>query len=302
VGETTPAAPAPHLYGGQAVVEGVMMRGADHWAVAVRKPDGEIHVESHEIDSVAKRHPIFKKPLLRGIIVLGQSLAIGVRALMVASKHSMDEDEQLSSRQLGVSLTIAMVVFIAIFILGPTTLFAWVERKIDANGVLVNVLEGVFRVLLFVAYLWGIGRSKEIHRVFEYHGAEHKTIAAFEHDEDLVPERIDTYPKEHVRCGTNFLIIVMVITIFVFTLFGTPGLLWRIASRLVAIPLIAAMAYEALRLGARFPGSLFMRALMKPGIWLQMITTQEPDTDQIHVAVASFREVLRREAPGPPAS
>ena len=302
MGETTPAAPAPHLYGGQAVVEGVMMRGADHWAVAVRKPDGEIHVESHEIDSVAKRHPIFKKPLLRGIIVLGQSLAIGVRALMVASKHSMDEDEQLSSRQLGVSLTIAMVVFIAIFILGPTTLFAWVERKIDANGVLVNVLEGVFRVLLFVAYLWGIGRSKEIHRVFEYHGAEHKTIAAFEHDEDLVPERIDTYPKEHVRCGTNFLIIVMVITIFVFTLFGTPGLLWRIASRLVAIPLIAAMAYEALRLGARFPGSLFMRALMKPGIWLQMITTQEPDTDQIHVAVASFREVLRREAPGPPAS
>jgi uncharacterized protein YqhQ len=205
-----------------------MMRGADHWAVAVRKPDGEVHVESHEIDSVAKRHPIFRKPLLRGIIVLGQSLAIGVRALMVASKHSMDEDEQLTSRQLGISLTIAMVVFIAIFILGPATLFAWVESKVDADSLLVNIGEGVFRVLLFVAYLWAIGRSKEIHRVFEYHGAEHKTIAAYEHTEDLVADRIQTFPKEHVRCGTNFLIIVMIVTIFVFALFGTPGLAWRI--------------------------------------------------------------------------
>ncbi|MEX0984463.1 MAG: DUF1385 domain-containing protein [Actinomycetota bacterium] len=278
------------------------MRGADHWAVAVRTPGGEVYVESHEIDSVAKRHPIFRKPLLRGIIVLGQSMAIGVRALMVASKHSMEEDEQLTSKQLGVSLTIAMVVFIAIFILGPTTLFAWLERKVDADGVLVNAGEGVFRVMLFVAYLWAIGRSKDIRRVFEYHGAEHKTIAAFEHGEDLVAERIDTYPKEHVRCGTNFLIIVMVVTIFVFALFGTPGLAWRLGSRVIAIPAIAAIAYEALRLGARFPDSVLMRALMAPGIWLQKITTRQPDGGQIEVAVTSFQEVLRREAAAPPAA
>ena len=161
---------------------------------------------------------------------------------------------------------------------------------------LTLILEGLFRVALFVGYLWLIGRTKDIHRVFEYHGAEHKTIAAFEHGDDLeATDLIDRYPKEHVRCGTNFLIIVMIITIFVFTLFGTPGIWWRLGSRVVAIPIIAGIAYEALRLGARFPTSLVMRGLMAPGIWLQKITTQEPDDSQIEVAVASFKEVLRRE-------
>jgi uncharacterized protein YqhQ len=286
-----------HLYGGQAVVEGVMMRGQDHWAVAVREPSGGIYLESHEIASIAERQPIWRKPFFRGIIVLGQSLKIGIRALMVASNHATEEEEQLSSRQVGVSLTIALLLFMAIFVLGPTSLFVWLENKLDLHGVVVNVAEGVFRVAIFVGYLWLIGRTKDIHRVFEYHGAEHKTIAAFEHGEPLDDaELIDRYPKEHVRCGTNFLIIVMIITVFVFSLFGTPGLLWRLLSRVVAIPIIAGFAYEALRLGARFPGSLLMRGLMKPGIWLQKITTQEPDTSQIEVAVASFREVRRREA------
>ena len=271
-----------------------MMRGARHWAVAVRRPAGDIHLESHDIDSVADRHPILRKPLLRGVIVLGQSLAIGMRALMIAANQSVDDDEQLTSRQIGVSLAIAMLLFIGVFILGPTTLFTWVEGRLG-SGVPLLIGEGVFRVLLFVGYLWLIGRTKDIHRVFEYHGAEHKTIAAYEHGDELVPDRVDRYPKEHVRCGTNFLIIVMIITIFVFTLFGTPGLLWRIVSRIVAIPIIAGVAYEALRLGARFHGSLVMRALMAPGIWLQKITTQQPDDSQIEVAIASFDEVLRRE-------
>jgi uncharacterized protein YqhQ len=290
----SPTAPA-HLYGGQAVVEGVMMRGARHWAVAVRRPAGDVHVESHHIESVADRHPILRKPGLRGVIVLGQSLAIGVRALMIAANQSVEDEEQLTKRQVGVSLAVAMIFFIAIFILGPTLAFAWVERRFG-GGVLTLVLEGLFRVALFVGYLWVIGRTKDIHRVFEYHGAEHKTIAAFEHGDDLeATDLIDRYPKEHVRCGTNFLIIVMIITIFVFTLFGTPGIWWRLGSRVVAIPIIAGIAYEALRLGARFPNSLVMRGLMAPGIWLQKITTQEPDDSQIEVAVASFKEVLRRE-------
>jgi len=296
VADDPAAAPSPasHLYGGQAVVEGVMMRGARHWAVAVRRPSGDIHLESHGIDSVAERHPILRKPFLRGVIVLGQSLAIGMRALMVAANQSVDDDEQLTSRQIGVSLAIAMLLFIGVFILGPTTLFTWVEGRLG-QGVPLLVGEGVFRVALFVGYLWLIGRTKDIHRVFEYHGAEHKTIAAYEHDDELVPSNVDRYPKEHVRCGTNFLIIVMIITIFVFTLFGTPGLVWRVASRILAIPVIAGIAYEALRLGARFQGSLVMRVLMAPGIWLQKITTQEPDDAQIEVAIASFDEVLRRE-------
>jgi uncharacterized protein YqhQ len=290
-----PAA-ANHLYGGQAVVEGVMMRGADHWAVAVREPTGSVYVESHAIESIADRHPIWRKPFLRGILVLGQSLSIGVRALLIATNHAVEEEQQLTRRQIGVSLTVAMILFIAVFILGPTALFTWAEHRTEANGIVANVAEGLFRVALFVGYLWLIGRTKDIRRVFAYHGAEHKTIAAYEHEDELTPDRIDRYPKEHVRCGTNFLIIVMVITIFVFALFGNPGLLWRLVSRLIAIPVIAGVAYEALRLGARFPGSALRRALMAPGIWLQKITTREPDAGQIEVAVSSFREVLRREA------
>ena len=160
----------------------------------------------------------------------------------------------------------------------------------------MNVLEGVFRVLLFLVYLAFIGRLSEIRRVFQYHGAEHKTIAAYEHDAPLEPESVDRFSTLHVRCGTNFLLLVMVLTIFVFALFGNPGWAWRIGSRVIAIPLIAGLAYELLRLGARYHRSLVMRALMAPGLWLQKITTKPPAQDQIEVAIASFNEVLRREA------
>jgi uncharacterized protein YqhQ len=298
VGEdsASPAKPATHLYGGQAVVEGVMMRGQDHWAVAVREPAGDIYVESHDVDSLAARQKIWRAPFFRGILVLGQSLRIGVRALMIASNHATDEDEELTSTQIGVALTIALVVFVVVFVLGPTTLFVWLQDHVEAHGVLVNVAEGVFRVALFVGYLWVLGRTKDIHRVFEYHGAEHKTIAAYEHDDPLDAEHVDRYSTLHVRCGTNFLLLVMVITILVFALFGNPGIWWRIGSRILAIPIIAGLAFELLRLGAKFPDSAFMRVVMTPGLWLQKITTKRPDRDQIEVAIASFNEVLRREA------
>ena len=273
-----------------------MMRGAGHWAIAVRRPDATIHTESHEIDSIVLRHPFLGRPFFRGIIVLGQSLAIGMRALMVSANQSLEEDERLTPRQVAFSIALAIALFLGIFIIGPTTLFAWFEERSGSRGVLTLLGEGVFRVALFVAYLWLIGKTKDIRRVFEYHGAEHKTIAAFEHGDQLDPTTIERYPKEHVRCGTNFLIIVMIITIFVFTLFGTPGLLWRIGSRVIAIPIIAAVSYEALRLGARYPGSLLMRGLMAPGIWLQHITTRTPDREQIEVAIASFQALLRHEA------
>jgi uncharacterized protein YqhQ len=272
-----------------------MMRGAGFWAIAVRKPDGETHVESHEIDSIVLRYPILGKPFFRGVIVLGQSLAIGMRALMISANQSLEEEERLTPRQVALSIALALLLFIGIFIVGPTTLFAWFENRTGSAGIGTLIGEGVFRVAIFVVYLWLIGKTRDIHRVFEYHGAEHKTIAAYEHGVELDPEVIDRYPKEHVRCGTNFLIIVMIITIFVFTLFGSPSLLWRILSRVIAIPIIAAVSYEALRLGARYPGSLVMRALMAPGIWLQKITTQQPETGQIEVAVTAFKELLRRE-------
>ena len=285
---------ANHFYGGQAVVEGVMMRGRDVWAIAVRRPDGDVHVESHDIDSVVKRHPWLGKPFIRGVIALGQALGIGFKALTISARESAPEDEQLSSGQMGISIAVAAVLFIGIFIVLPAVAFRWVGHHVDSS-LLVNVLEGVFRVALFLAYLLVIGRAKEIRRVFAYHGAEHKTIAAYEHDEPLDPEHVDRFSTLHVRCGTNFLLLVMVATIFVFALFGNPGLWWRIVSRIIAIPIIAGIAFELLRLGARYPDSLFMRAVMTPGLWLQKITTKPPDRSQIEVAIASFNEVLRRE-------
>lgn len=284
-----------HYYGGQAVVEGVMMRGRNVWALAVREPDGGVHIESHDINSIMERHPVFAGPFLRGIIALGQALSIGFKALAASARAAAPEGEQLTSGQMGLSMTIALVVFIGVFIAAPAVAFRWVGQHVGSS-VLVNVMEGVARVALFLGYLLLIGRSAEIRRVFEYHGAEHKTIAAFEHEEPLVPENVDRYSTLHVRCGTNFLLIVMIITIFVFALFGNPSMWWRVGSRIVAVPFIAGLAYELLRLGARYEGSTLMRALMAPGLWLQEITTKPPRRDQIEVAIASFNEVLRREA------
>src|SRR5206468_11506864 len=167
---------------------------------------------------------------------------------------------------------IAMALFIGVFFLGPAVLFKFTRRGLG-SGVAANVLEGLFRVALFLGYLWLIGRLAEIRRVFQYHGAEHKTIAAYEHDAPLEPESVDRFSTLHVRCGTNFLLIVMILTIFVFAAFGNPGWAWRIGSRIIAIPIIAGIAYEFLRLGAKFQKCLVMPVVMKPGLWLQKITT-----------------------------
>jgi uncharacterized protein YqhQ len=283
-----------HSYGGQAVMEGVMMRGRQVWALAVRRPDESIHVESHPIRSIAERYRILRKPGFRGVIALGQAITIGIRALSISATQASPDEVQLSSRQMALSMVLAFGLFIGVFIVAPAIAFRWVGEHLGSS-ILVNILEGVFRVALFLAYLVLIGRTKEIKRVFEYHGAEHKTIAAYEHDEPLAPEAVDRYSTLHVRCGTNFLLIVMILTILIFALFGNPGIWWRIGSRLVAIPLIAGAAYELLRLGARFEDSPAMRAVMAPGLWLQKITTQPPDRSQIEVAIASFREMLRAE-------
>jgi uncharacterized protein YqhQ len=283
-----------HFYGGQAVLEGVMMRGRDHWAIAVRRPDHALHVEAHEIESIAKRHPLLAKPGLRGVIALGQALSIGVKALTISANHAVEDDQRLTRGQMAGSMVLAFALFTGIFILGPYLGFRLVRRNVPSSLVR-NVLEGVLRVLLFLGYLALIGRMKEIRRVFQYHGAEHKTIAAYEHGDPLEPEAVDRYSTLHVRCGTNFLLIVMVLTILVYTAFGSRGLVAGILFRIVAIPLIAGMSYELLRLGARFTKSRTMRILMAPGLWLQKITTRQPDRDQIEVAITAFEEVLRQE-------
>jgi uncharacterized protein YqhQ len=287
--------PAPdHFYGGQAVLEGVMMRGREHWAVVVRQPDQSLHVEAHQVGSVAKRYPILAKPGVRGVMALGQALSIGLKALTISANHAVEDEQRLTKGQMAASMILAFALFTMVFIVGPYIGFRAVRKNVPSSLVR-NLLEGVVRVVLFLLYLAAIGWMKEIRRVFQYHGAEHKTIAAYEHGEQLEPEAVDKYSTLHVRCGTNFLLIVMVLTILVYTAFGSRGLVAGILFRIVAIPVIAGLSYELLRLGARFTSSRMMRALMAPGLWLQKITTRPPDRDQIEVAIRAFEEVLRQE-------
>jgi uncharacterized protein YqhQ len=288
--------PVPdHFYGGQAVIEGVMMRGRNDWAIAVRRPDGSIHVETHEVRSISRRLRLLSKPGLRGILALGQTLSIGVRALTVSANQSVPEEDQLTPRQIGLSMALAFVLFIAVFVVGPFLGFRLLRHHV-ASSLTRALLEGVFRVALFLGYLAAIGRAKEVRRVFEYHGAEHKTIAAYEHEAPLDPESVGRFSTLHVRCGTNFLLIVLILSIFVYAAFGNHGLWWGIGLRVVTIPVIAGLSYELLRLGARYGRSPVMRAVMAPGLWLQRITTRPPDRAEIEVAIASFQALRAREA------
>jgi uncharacterized protein YqhQ len=278
-----------------------MMRGPSSWSVACRKPDDSITVEKHPLPSLAERHAWLKWPLFRGVIVLGESLSIGVKALMISANAALDEEEeQLSDKQLGWTLGVAMVAFSAIFIVLPVIGTRLVEtlagRDLSAEQPLVfNLIEGAIRLGMFLGYLLLIGQFKDVRRVFQYHGAEHKTIYAYENGDPLIPEEIDRkYPTLHVRCGTNFLFIVLFLTIiahFVMDLFMSAALLPRIAIRLAAIPLLAGISYEAIKLASRNEDSIFFKVAMMPGLALQRITTKPPSLDQIEVAIAAMRAV-----------
>ena len=284
-----------HFYGGQAVLEGVMMRGKDTWSLAVRRPNADIYVEENQVKGLAAKYPLFRKPLFRGVAALGEAMSIGVRALTTSANQALEEEERLSTKQMATSMVVAFVFFVAIFIVLPAIGVNFFSKKIH-HSLTYNLIEGLVRVAIFVGYLVGISFVKEIRRVFMYHGAEHKTIAAYEAGEPVLePEAVDKYSTLHVRCGTNFLIIVMLLTVLIFTFFGRPAIWLRILERIVAIPLLAGISYEGLRLGANHSDNAFVRALMKPGLWLQKITTRPPTTDQIEVAIRAFEAVLPAE-------
>jgi uncharacterized protein YqhQ len=298
--------------GGQAVLEGVMMRGPSSWSVACRKPDATIAVERHALPTLAQRHPWLKWPLIRGCFVLGESLAIGIKALMISANKALEEeDDQLSDKQLGWTLGGAMIVFSAVFIALPvlgTRLLGNFFEPASEDALVFNVIEGAIRLSLFIGYLLLIGQFKDIRRVFQYHGAEHKTIYAYENGDPLEPGEIDRkYSTLHVRCGTNFLFIVLFLTIiahFFVDLF-VEGLPLRIAVRLAAIPVLAGVSYEAIKLASRKEESLLFRITMLPGLALQKITTKPPSLDQIEVAIEAMKAVTRdpdaRERPAPEA-
>jgi uncharacterized protein YqhQ len=262
-------------------LEGVMMRGPASWSVACRRPDESIAVERHPLPRIAERHPWLKRPLLRGCLVLAESLTIGVKALMISANQALDEDEHLSDRQLGWTLGTAMVLFSAVFIVLPVIGTRLIENLlgiVPANQpeLVFNLIEGTIRLAMFVGYLLLIGQFKDIRRVFQYHGAEHKTIYAYENGDELIPLEIDRrYPTLHVRCGTNFLFIVLFMTIvahFVIDLFVSGGLLVRIALRIAVIPVLAGISYEAIKMASRNEDSALFKIAMLPGRALQRIT------------------------------
>jgi len=286
--------PAPRYMGGQAVVEGVMMRGSSTWAVAVRKPDGEIEVVVNDAANWSEKWS--RLPMARGIATLAESLSLGFKALMWSSEQQLEEEERLGKGATGLSVGVAVLVFAGLFLVLPALAARGLNNALSIGGSFwLHVAEGVIRLAFFMAYLLLIGRLPDIRRVFQYHGAEHKAIAAYENDVEVTPESAQRFSTEHVRCGTNFLLTVMVVSIIVFSFFGRPSLPLLIVSRIVLIPVVAALAYEVIRFAAGHMRWTWVRIAMKPGLALQRLTTREPGLDQLEVAIASLRAVMTTE-------
>jgi uncharacterized protein YqhQ len=286
--------------GGQAVLEGVMMRSPSNWAVAVRKPDGEIAQVVKEITSPMARNRIFRLPVIRGVIALGESLAIGFRALAISANYAAQDPDadpgevqtEIGRGQIIFSFAIAIGFALMLFKVTPALITNLLP--IDTTGAFV-VIEGVIRVSIFLLYLLLISLLPDLRRVFQYHAAEHKAINAYEAGEELTPERVQTFSLIHPRCGTAFLLWVMVIGIFVFAFVGQPAWYWLITSRILLLPVIAGIAYELIRFAGKHQGNVILMTLLAPGMWLQRLTTRQPSLDQIEVSIRALQEVLRRE-------
>ncbi len=278
-----------------------MMRSPSKWAVAVRKPDGEIAEVVREISSPMARHRVYRLPVIRGVIALGESLAIGFRALAISANYAAQDPEAAEGEEVQTEITRGQIVFsfaiaigfaLMLFKVTPALITSWLP--IDTTGVFV-VVEGVIRVCIFLVYLVLISFLPDLRRVFQYHAAEHKAINAYEAGEELTPERVQKFSLIHPRCGTAFLLWVMVIGIFVFAFVGQPAWYWLILSRILLLPLIAGIAYELIRFAGKNQGNPILMTLLAPGLWLQRLTTRQPTLDQIEVSIRALQEVLRRE-------
>jgi len=319
--------------GGQAVLEGVMMRGVSNWAVAVRKPAdaqsregepgndapavdgvngsstgaplGEIEVTTLPLDSAMKRHRWLRLPILRGVVALGGSMAIGFRALEVSANAQLPEEEgeeQEQAQEIPRAVWVGTVVFavalsVVLFFLIPVGLTSLIKGQLGSS-LLFWLVEGVIRTTLFLGYMLALSRIRDLRRVFEYHGAEHKTISCFEAGLALTPANAQRFSRLHPRCGTSFLLIVMIVAIFVFAPIGLPAWYWLMATRVLGVPLIAGISFELIKFAGRNRTRGWVRALMWPGLKLQLLTTREPDLDQLAVAIAALKAVLERETPG----
>jgi uncharacterized protein YqhQ len=287
--------------GGQAVLEGVMMRGISTWAVAVRNPEGEIEVTSEPLVSWAKRHRVLRLPVVRGVVALGESLKIGLRALAISANAQLEEDDEGEKQEIGgwmwgVTIALSMALAIGLFFVVPVSATSLIKDELG-SAFLFWLVEGILRTAIFIGYIVAISRLPDLRRVFEYHGAEHKTISCYEAGDRLVSARAEIYSRLHPRCGTSFLLIVMVLAIFVFAPIGLPEWYWLVLSRILGIPLLAGLSYEVIKWAGRNRGKRWVRALMWPGLMLQNLTTREPGRDQLAVAIAALEAVLAVESP-----
>jgi uncharacterized protein YqhQ len=283
------------FYGGMALIEGVMMRGPAHTAIAVRKADGEIMVETEANRELPPRSP-WRWPLIRGSYALIGSMVVGMKALNRSANLALeDEGEELSLRELALTMVVSVVLAVGLFMVLPATLAYFAQRYLGGL-VAQNIAEGLVRVAVFLLYVYAISRVQEIKRVLMYHGAEHKTIFTYEAGLPLTVENARRQPKLHPRCGTSFLLMVMIISIIVHVFLGDGSWLYRVSSRLAALPLVAGIAYELIRLFGRFYHCGWARALMAPGLYLQRLTTREPDDGMLEVAITSLQAVLTAES------
>jgi uncharacterized protein YqhQ len=296
-----PVASVDAPVGGQAVLEGVMMRGVSTWAVAVRNPEGEIEITSEPLVSWAKRHRVLRLPVIRGVVALGESLKIGFRALAISANAQLEDDEDGEPEEIGgwmwgLTIAFSMLLAVGLFFVIPVGATSLIKDQLG-SAILFWLVEGVLRTAIFIGYIAAISRLRDLRRVFEYHGAEHKTISCFEAGDELKPERAKLYSRLHPRCGTSFLLIVMVLAIFVFAPIGLPAWYWLVASRILGIPLIAGLSYEVIKWAGKNRNKRWVRALMWPGLMLQNLTTREPDLEQLEVAIRSLEAVLAVEDP-----
>ena len=279
--------------GGQAVIEGVMMRDANKTATAVRLPNGNIEVETHDVTSIRDRYPILNLPLIRGSVIMIESLVIGMRALSFSAQAAGEEEEQMTKKEVAMTILFALVLASVLFIVIPTGA-AHLAAAYTDDPVVFNLIEGGIRLLVFLLYIWGISFMGGIRRVFQYHGAEHKTIHCYEAGEALTVENVQKFPRLHPRCGTNFLLIVMVVAIVFHVFFGWPDLWLRILSRLAVLPVVAGVSYEIIRFAGRSENRI-VRIMITPGLWLQYLTTRPPADEMVEVAIESLKAVLPPE-------
>lgn len=283
--------------GGQAVIEGVMMRGIKHWAVAVRKEDGTIDTETHEFESAVKKNRFYKLPVVRGVVALVESMGIGIKALgIAANKQIGEEEEELGGATWALTVAFSLIFAIGFFFLLPLGIISLVQGSRGSSLEFV-LLEKLLRIVIFIGYLWVISLLPDLRRVFEYHGAEHKTIFNYESGLPLTPENAARFTRFHPRCGTSFLLLVFIVSIFVLLPLGRPVWYILFPSRVLAVPIVAGLAFELIKLIGKHRTKLWARAIMWPGLQLQRLTTREPDHEQLAVAIASLEAVLEKEDP-----